>query len=691
MRFTLPTVALLAFASMLHPVNVRASTFSMAGVLSAPFVDNLTASPDGTVLVWKVHLRGMRNLYTNAGGAVHKITDYDSDDGQDIDNVAITPKDDAVVYMRGGTQDNAGDDNINPLSLIPPPIRGVYIVGINGGKPILVGEGSQVTLSPAGSAVAWVTSAGALQISTLARSAAGYSPSKPETLVIRGQVGNLAWSPDGTCIAFTNYRKAHSFIVIYTPQEEKYVYAAPDFTSDDGAAWSPDGSRVAFVRVPGDRDDESPYSTPAQDPWSILVADARTGKGHSVWQAHRGTGVEFYTTSNNYLWWMSGNRIAFPWEGDGWEHLYQVSAHGGGAKILTAGAFDVETVAESLDRTALIYATNEGDIDRRHIWQVGTDGQPRALTSGTDDQWSPTPMANGGFAYVNAGYNVPPMVTIGGRSATVIVGESTPANFPSGDFVQPQLVTFRAPDGLLIHAQLFLPRSGSAKHAAIIFVHGGPERQMLPGFHYFEAYTNLYESNQYLANRGFIVLSINYRGGIMYGHDFRVPRAYWNARGYQDVLAGAHWLDHRSDVDPKRLGVYGLSFGGYFTAMALARNSDLFKAGSDYAGVDNLVAWIDGFNGGIPLGTAAQRKQMYEWSPVASLDRWRSPVFLSQGDDDRNSPFTQGVDLATRLRDRGVHVETMAYPNEPHENQVWSELVEQYQASTDFLIRQLNP
>jgi dipeptidyl aminopeptidase/acylaminoacyl peptidase len=692
LKLRLPCVFMLLFGLVVAALPANARAFSMEDVLSAPFVGNLTSSPDGTVLVWKVHLRGQRNLYTNEGGTVRRITSYDQDDGQDIDNVAILPDNDAVVYMRGGTEDNAGADNINPRSSVPPPVRGVYLLSLHGGTPQQLGEGSQVTLSPRGNAVAWVKD-GVLTISTLTKSATGYAGSKPETLSIRGQAQSLAWSPDGTHIAFTDGRDGnHSYIVIYSPGEHHYVYATPDFAIDDFAAWSPDSRSVAFARTPGAREDESPYLDPPHAPWSIWVADAATGHAHRAWQARRGMGETMYqSTSNAQLYWLGGDHIAFAWEGTGWQNLYAVPASGGNATPLATGPFEAETIVPALDGRSLLYATNEGDIDRRHIWQVGLNAKPHPLTSGTLDQWSPTPLAHGDFAYVNSGYNVVTTVTIGSTKATV-VGEATPANFPAGNLVAPQLVTFRAHDGLVIHGQLFVPRGGG-KHPAMIFDHGGPVRQMLPGFHYMEAYTNLYESNQYLANHGFVVLSINYRSGIMYGHNFRQAKhvGALGASEYQDVLAGARFLQARSDVDGKRLGIYGLSYGGYLTAMGLARNSDIFKAGSDYAGVHNWATLVDWYAGGKVVGTLAQRKLAYDSSPIATLDRWHSPVFISQGDDDRNVAFSQGVDLTTRLRDRNVHVETMVLPNETHENQVWADMVRQYQASAEFLSRMLRP
>jgi dipeptidyl-peptidase 4 len=144
-------------------------------------------------------------------------------------------------------------------------------------------------------------------------------------------------------------------------------------------------------------------------------------------------------------------------------------------------------------------------------------------------------------------------------------------------------------------------------------------------------------------------------------------------------------------VDPKRLGIYGLSYGGYLTAMGLARNSDIFKAGADFAGVHNWATLYDADARGKTLGTPAQRALAEASSPIGSIDTWRSPVFISQGDDDRNVAFSQGADLVTRLRDRDVHVETMLFPNETHENQVWAQLAAQYAAAGAFLIKELQP
>jgi dipeptidyl aminopeptidase/acylaminoacyl peptidase len=699
MRRAIAVLLLAALLGAALPATARA--YDVADVLAAPFPAILAGSPDGTVLVWSVDASGIRNLYTNAGGTVHALTQYDRDDGQDNLSPAITPDNDAVVYVRANTGDEGTGENANPLSLIPPAQRTLYVVPMAGGDPVKLADGSNAAyLSPKGDTVAFTNSQGQLGFVALDKDGTTYKQGSPEMLQIRGAVSSPAWSPDGSKIAFTLTRSDHAFIVIYTPAKKSYIYATPDFTLDDAAVWSPDGSRVAFVRMPGRKIGETVYDLPtfesttsSQTPWSIWVANATSGNARKIWTAQRGVGHAFYPTmSASQLFWMKGDVIAFPWEGDGWQHIYAISANGGVARKLTPGTYDVETVAATLDNTHLLLASNEGDIEARHIWSVGLTGTPRQLTFGPGNQWSPTPLANGGVADIDAWYAAPPQVTILGKPSKVLVGVPAPANYPQTQLVKPQLITFKAPDGLTVHAQYFRPRGGASNVPAIVFIHGGPPRQMLGGFHYMEAYTHLYEMNQYLVNRGFAVLSINYRLGIMYGYAYRNPkRGGWlGGSEYQDVLAGARWLQRQPVVDPQRIGIYGLSYGGLLTALGLARNSDVFKVGADFAGVHDWPTEFDG-DFGKPVGTPEQRKVAHMSTAEGYLDTWKSPVFIEQGDDDRNVTFAQSVDLVTRLRDRGVTVETQLFPNETHENSVWAHLVEQYRAAEAFLAKYLHP
>jgi dipeptidyl aminopeptidase/acylaminoacyl peptidase len=225
--------------------------------------------------------------------------------------------------------------------------------------------------------------------------------------------------------------------------------------------------------------------------------------------------------------------------------------------------------------------------------------------------------------------------------------------------VVPQLVVLKADDGVEFHNQIFLPKDMKPRERrpAIVFVHGGPPRQMLLGYHYMDFYHTAYSVNEWLASQGYVVMSVNYRSGIGYGKTFRTaPNT--GGRGnaeYKDVLAAGKYLQTRADVDPTRIGIWGLSYGGVLTAEALARNSDIFVAGVDMAGVHLWGNSLD------PADVS------YQSSAISAIDQWKSPVLLWQGDDDRNVEFSQTIGLVQLLRAHDVYFELMVMPDDTHE------------------------
>ena len=186
-----------------------------------------------------------------------------------------------------------------------------------------------------------------------------------------------------------------------------------------------------------------------------------------------------------------------------------------------------------------------------------------------------------------------------------------------------------------------------------------------------------YAYNQWLQSQGYVVLSVNYRSGIGYGNSFRRPpntRTQGNSE-YQDVLAGAVYLQTRADVDPARIGIWGLSYGGLLTAQALARNSDVFVAGVDLAGVHIY-------------GSAGDTTTLaFRSSAVGAIDKWKSPVYLQHGDDDRNVEFSQTVGLVSLLRARNVYYELEVTPDDVHESLIHRRWINTFSKSSDFLRR----
>jgi dipeptidyl-peptidase-4 len=251
-----------------------------------------------------------------------------------------------------------------------------------------------------------------------------------------------------------------------------------------------------------------------------------------------------------------------------------------------------------------------------------------------------------------------------------------PPSFPGALLVKPELVEFPGADGQTAYGQLFVPARSNG--CAIIFSHGGIRRQMLPGFHYMDAYHYLYEMNQYLASRGCVVLSVEYRSSIMRGEAFRNSPGWGFAANSEilDFVGAAKYLMARKDVDASRgVGIYGLSWGGYMTAEALALHPDLFAVGFDMAGVHTGVD-----------------TEGYAHSAIGHLDAWTSPVFLIQGDDDMNVDFNEGTVLARAMQTRRPSVEFRqeAVPGQTHDlYQTYRKLVEVYTEGSDFLLSHL--
>ena len=446
---------------------------------------------------------------------------------------------------------------------------------------------------------------------------------------------------------------------------------------------------------------------------SVWKGDVATGEAVEVW--HNEPNDRTFTTFANLR--LAGNYLLVPWNVGGgggrgrgapppaqpagpvdeWERYYSIDLSVPNAKPVllttTDGLIEDQTsVAVSADGKTVFYCTNAKDIERRHIWSVPVSGgAPQQVTPGEGIETSPTPLASGKtLATLSADWKMPQSVGVwrlpsAAASATAqkIVFPASYKAFPMDAHVKPELVLTKAADGLEIKNQLFVPRDfkPGERRPAIVFVHGGPVRQMLLGYHYMQFYHWAYGINQWLADQGYVVLSINYRGGIGYGRSFRnAPNT--GGRGnaeYQDVLAGGKYLQSRADVDPGRIGIWGLSYGGVLTAQALARNSDIFKAGVDLAGVHLWGSSLD------PDAVS------FKSSVVGAIDGWKSPVLLVHGDDDRNVAFQQTTGLVQLLRQRDVYYELIVFPDDTHESLLHSRWLYTLERMQTFFRKFLGP
>jgi dipeptidyl aminopeptidase/acylaminoacyl peptidase len=679
--------------------------FTMEQVLHYPFTDGLASAEHADRIAWVRDLAGVRNVWVADGPAFkpHQVTQYNEDDGQEITQLTFSPDGSHLLYVRGGDHDAnwPAEGNLAPDPNNAPdePKVTIWSASLSGDAPTKLAEGDAPALSANG-VLAFIKDH---QVWTTTLDGKG----KAERLFFdRGKDRSLRWSPDGSKLAFVSDRGDHAFVGVFEAKDKPLLYLAPTTNFGFAPRWSPDGTRIAFACLPGDGGAPKPILKRVPLPWSLWVADAASGEAHRVWQSPDTLDGSYPDTEGETnLHWGAGDRLVFLADLDGWPHLYSISANGGAPLLLTPGPFMVEHVSESRDLRFMIYdantGTNSGDFDRRHVFEVPVDrAAPAALTSGSSLEWSPVAASDDRAAFISSGPQQPPVVgTVGfdGGPQAGLEPDAVPSDFPATQLVVPTPVTFKAADGLIVHGQIFRRPEESRTKPGIIFVHGGPPRQMLLGWHYMGYYSNAYAVNQYLAAHGFVVLSVNYRLGIGYGRAFHEPDR-WGPTGaseYQDVVAGARFLQKQPGVDAKRIGIWGGSYGGYLTAMGLARNSDIFKAGVDFHGVHDWSLIIHSeviANQPIRYEKGDQDAAMkiaFASSPDSAIAKWKSPVLLIQGDDDRNVQFHQTVDLARRLDERHVSYEELVIPNEIHgflRYQSWRRADE---ANVEYLAREL--
>jgi len=669
------------------------SPFTIADILSAPFPSELVASPDGRRVAWIGYEQGKRNVWLAEapGYRARRLTRYAEDDGQELSDLTWTADSRALLYVRGGAPSNAGEIP-NPTSDVRGAEQAVWLVSVAGGAPRRIGAGADPTPSPAGDRVVLV-----LRDTIWSAQLRGAAAAQP-LLRARGRNGSPRFSPNGRRLAFVSRRGDHALVGVYDLVRRAIRWMAPDVDQDDLPRFSPDGTRLAFIRRPGS---QFPGGGPTPvaagvtlPPFRIMVADVETGDAREVWRSPAGPDGAFPGLAGEWaLNWVADDRLVFASEQTGWLGLYAVPAAGGDATRLTPSGCEVEDAVLTADRREIAYTSNCGDSDRRHVFKVSVAGSaPVPVTSGPGLEWRPAPLDGDRVAVLRSDVRRPasPALVSDTAGAVVLDGWPLPPAFPIEQLVEPHLVIVRAADSTEVHLQLFLPPPGgladAGRRPAIMFFHGGPIRQMLLGWHNRGYYHNAYALNQYFASRGFVVVSVNYRLGIGYGRRFRdVPCGGRNgACEYQDVLAAAAYLRARPDVDSTRIGLWGGSYGGYLTALGLARNSELFAAGVDLHGVHDWTAIAQGFpfERGAPSDSIVAR--MRRASPVADVERWRSPVLLIHGDDDRNVQFQQSTDVAQRLRRRGVRVEQLVFPDEVHSFLRHASWLRAYRAAAEF-------
>jgi len=703
--------------------------FTIEQILSYSFSYGLASAKKADRIAWLEFEQGKRNVYTAAAPDFKpvRLANFMDDDGTDLTSLLISDDGSVVVFVRGSDPNRAGWV-ANPSQFPDGSEQAIWAVRSREAKPFRLTAGASPALSPDGK---WVVFAKDGQIYGVAVQPALKKTSSTTDEELKplfrtwGTNSNPRWSSDSKKIAFVSDRQDHSFIGVYDLASRKIIYLAPSVDRDTNPAWSGDGKRIAFIRRPGSafaqiiaqaqtqgppgqppfrptpsREQAQPQQAQSQPQqiatgpgfqsskfadghtFTFWVAEVESGKGEKVW--HDPLDDQTFRTIRSITW--AGESLVFQLERNNWQHYYSVPVSGGvdaAPTNITPGEGEAEFVGFSADGKTLYYTSNAGDIDRRDLWQSPTlGGPPVQLTKGDGIETEAAPLASGDrVAVFYSDAKRPRCVALvpskGGEAR--IINPKLSSDFPLEAEVVPEPVILKAEDGLEFHSQLFLPKDiqPGERRPAILFSHGGPGRQMLLGYHYMFFYHMAYATHQYFANKGYVVISVNYRSGIGYGREFRMApnRGAAGSSEYQDIVAAAKYLQSRPDVDPERIGLYGLSYGGLLTAMGLSRNSDIFKAGVDIAGVHLWGNSLD------TNGTA------FKASSVSTIDKWTSPVLLIQGDDDRNVAFSQTTGLVQLLRARNIYHELIVFPDEVHDFLVFKKWVMTFNAADDFFSR----
>ncbi len=650
-------------------LTAAAAQAGPAPFLEFPLAQDMAGASRADAFVWKLS-RGDQTSVVVVRAPEFKpetVATAPDTEGQPIALVAISPDGRYVAWQTA--ENYGGERTYNPADLLVRPQPTIWLAEAKAGAQARkVGPGVVPAFAPDGRLL-YRHGADLHAVDT------GDAGAGADKVLIPGGAGlhDVVWLKDGR-MAFIQDRGGFAFIGLFRAGDDRidWLVTGPD---ELGALRvSPDGARIAYLRSPGIGHDKLPDLT-ASRPVSVDVVDLATRKTRMIWSSAGPAYGTALQDAESALRWDGDDHVLVYAEIDGWARLWSL-ALGGGAPVAVTPAGCETAESREVGPGRLLVIDNCADLNSRELVDHDLRAGRATRISGQDLVLASLATSGGRYAgFLGGDADTPPLPRVLDLTTGKVIWRQTGADLGwtwRARSPAPVAVTFQAADGVTVRGQLFAAR-GKGPHPALIYVHGGPPRQMFPAFHYSAYYAGDFAANRALADQGFVVLSVNYRSGIGYGQAFRDdPKRGWRgASEYGDVLAGGQYLTAWTDVDPKRIGIWGGSYGGLLTAQALARNSDLFKAGFAIHGVFDW-SWTSDKPGALNASRAfgvndADRPLAFRSSPVGAIDGWRSPVFLFHGDDDANVDVRETVDLVQRLRAHDVEVRTVIVPGEAHD------------------------
>jgi len=452
--------------------------------------------------------------------------------------------------------------------------------------------------------------------------------------------------------------------------------------------WSDDGKNVVLMGRAADN----------KDRW-VMLLDPSTGKTKVLATIHDDAWVDGPGAFT--LGWLPDNEhVYFESERDGWAHLYSVAINGEEPKQLTSGPFEVSDVRLSQDKTRFYFTSSEGSVFERHLFSMPIDGGARTQITGlpglnqTDISPDETMIAD-----VRSYSNKPPELYLlpdkpldeKGSAAIKPVTTSPIPEFFTNDWIDPRLVSFKARDGATVWGRLYISSNHKPGGPAVLFVHGAGYLQNV--HRWWSQYYREYMFNHLLMERGFVVLDIDYRGSAGYGRDWRTGiYRHMGGKDLTDHVDAVNYLVNEFGVDPKRVGLYGGSYGGFITLMALFTQPDVFAAGAALRPVTDWAHYNNSYTGNIlnlPQNDAESYKQS---SPIYFANGLKGALLICHGMVDTNVNFQDTVRLVEKLIElRKTNWEVAPYPVEDHGFEREESWADEYKRILKLFVDNLKP
>ena len=518
-----------------------------------------------------------------------------------------------------------------------------------------------------------------------------------ETVVAHDDISitGIGWAPDSGHLSYS--AGAKSIRHEQTPEYSgaKIIYTITERTPAQAFVVSSRGGKPTPLATPGGGTlrwiDARRVSLDRQSPdykrRTITIIDTATRAATTLrediddkfWSIPGGAGPAALPSPD-------GKWIAFISDRDSWDHLYVAPAAGGDAIQLTKGEFEAWRPSWSPDSTRIAFDANApGQPGTRHVGVASIGADPAKatvamLTTGRGTNIAPLWSPDGTrlvYQHTDAQTSADLFVIAAKAGATPQrLTSSMPAAMRHVSYVEPEYVHYPGPDGQQVPGWLFVPKGldRSRKHPAVVWIHGDGVNQGYDGWHVQRNYAVYYSFHQYLLEQGYVVFAPDYRGSIGYGRAWR-QGVYMDVGGKdaKDAWMAANFLTTLGYVDMDRVGVWGLSYGGFFTLIAMTDQPTLYRAGVDVAGVvDYAMYYEDPYHGGWTasrIGTPEQNPAVYQQaSPLSHVDRLARPLLILHGTADVNVPYLHSVRLVDELMKKGKSplFDFMTYPGEFH-------------------------